>query len=120
MKLIPVKSDEGMVSINVKIDGPVNWNYNYYEDVNFHNDSLLNHGKAHVLGFPYDLMKSKHKWDFMLINPTDKDVDVDVEVTWDQIQKDKSVTVSSWTVKDFHIPAHHHQDFSGEAFLVKS
>ena len=48
MKLIPVKSDEGMVSINVKIDGPVNWNYNYYEDVNFHNDRITSYNVCYT------------------------------------------------------------------------
>ena len=120
MILIPVKKNEGIVSIKISINGTITWDYNYYEDQSYHNDSILNNRKEHVLGLPHDLKTIKHKWNFIVVNPSSNKIKVDIEIVWEQIQNNTPFVISKWNINKFEIPANEPRDFSDEGYIVKS
>jgi hypothetical protein len=120
MILIPVNKNEGIVSVHIEIHGSSTWDYNYDEDQSYHNDSILKNPKVHILGNPYDLIKKKHKWDFIIINPSDQKIKIDIKMKWKQIQKNTTVEISKWSIKNFEIPANTPKPFSDEGYIVKN
>lgn len=118
--IIPIKKDEGMVTLKINIQGTVTWDYRYYEDQTYHNDSIKNNPKIHLLGLPHDLTVKKHEWDHTLINPSDAKISVDVIMKWYQVQNNIENQIAEWKIENHVIPASDHASFSDHGYIVIS
>ena len=99
MILIPIKTNEGLVTINVKVKGTETWAYLYDEDQMHTNSPVDGKPLHHTLGQPFELKDDVHYWEFRIANPFDRKINVDVEIDWIQDEKvikkwNQHVTVS--------------------------
>ncbi len=104
MILVQYAKNQGLLTIELSINGTATWYYYYQEDQLHENSNAMNKPKIHTLGLPHELVKSIHNWEFKLANPTDSSLEVNVEIEWFQLQQGAKTLLAHWT-KVVTVPA---------------
>ena len=84
MQLIKYDKNEGLLTIEISIDGTPTWYYYYQEDQKHENDNSTGRSKSHTLGMPGELIRKAHIWEFRLANVSDVAIDVELQIEWFQ------------------------------------
>jgi hypothetical protein len=116
VKLIRFKYDGGPVTVEIAVEGLVEWRYKYVTDTNrLIRTSEQESPFVHTVGMPDDLHLDSNSWDFKLVNTGDAEAEYAITIRWHQDGEELATWSAGGTLAGGELAID-----AGDAFLTRA